>query len=420
MTNRDDLNNLLDGVTDGHIASIRKAAKKWTEAATQLTTIANKMPSHAKQLAKGFGDNATVSDAADKAFTAAKKHMLKKSDQMTQSASKLQTVATTLQTAKLANERYNEDDQVLVPSTGKPQNHEANEKAAGTHASAVKTAFNDAITQLKTVDELPATKPPTGGGSGGSTGGGSGTPSVPPPTSTKQPKTTEPPTTITFTPTHTSTTPVHHTVPGTNPGTNPGTDPGTNPGTDPWRTTGTTGDGGLLQGGGTPMPSGPTSVPTQVPAAPAASAVTQGTASGYGAGADVLGAGAGAGALGGYGAGGAGGAALRFTPGQAIGGTTPTARTGAGFLGTEEETALGRRTVVATGGGANGGVGATGSGAGGARGGGRGSAGSSRAGATAGGRGGRDRKRGEQGPDDLWDDGSDWIDDEGAGPSVMR
>jgi hypothetical protein len=49
-----------------------------------------------------------------------------------------------------------------------------------------------------------------------------------------------------------------------------------------------------------------------------------------------------------------------------------------------------------------------------------GAAGGRRTGAAAGGRGRRRDEEREDAAPDLWDDGSEWVDDEGMGPSVMR
>jgi len=408
---REALYELVRGIEPSDINELKHRASKWQTAAGTLDAVRDRMGQHTEDVKAAFGPDSEVAQAASASFATSKTQLHQKATELRTSATHLSNIADVLHPAVADANKWAGDDQASVESTGAPAKPTDAESAKATsHVNDINKAYNQAIKHFKSIDSLPGQQPvtpPSGGSSAGGAPGGGGPTNVPT-TTTKHPSTsptvtpTAPPTEPTSPPT--STTPVHHSDPGT-----------TTPGTTPTAPSG----GGLLQGGGTPIPSGPTSAPTQVPAAPAASAAPPTQSGGYG-GADVLG--AGAGAMGGYGAAG-GGAALRFSPQQSLGGT-PTARPGGALLSTEEDAALGRRTVVSAGGGSTstGGVGATGSGAGG-RGaggrGGRGTAGASRTGATAAGRG-RARKRGERGPDDLWDDGSDWIDDEGTGPSVMQ
>lgn len=421
--NRALLDTYLEG-THATVSTIADASLDWHNSAALLRSIAHSLTLHTTTLDSAFGADSEVTAAATAAFQKAADTMTSRADQLEAGSHQLTTVHAQLIVAQSEQKRLTPPtDAGTAPTVTDPSDpaqkkkynawkaksdaagkaYNDNETAAAAQIRALDTAFDDAALTMREIHGETPAPPPSSGGAGpgmpsGTTGGGR--------TSGRQSATKDPTTVV---PTA--------TVVATDPGTthHPGATATTS--TTGTSTTGTGGDqGGLLQGGGTPMPSAPTSTPV-TPSAPVASSgglSAGGIASGVG-GAGVLGAGA-LGGLGGYGAGGAGAGSLpplRFEPGQTIGGSAAS-RVGGGALGAEEQAVAGRRTVAAGGGVGSGARGAAGGrGAAGSRGGG------SRTGAAAGGRG-RDRKRGEQAADDLWDDGSDWLDDEGAGPAVVR
>jgi exonuclease VII small subunit len=404
--NRTRLNSYLDGVSKKSIQDIRDTAKTWSRKATTLNNIAYALGgTRASGMAEGFGDKSEVARAANKAFTEASTKLTNHAKQLNDGSKTLDDAATALENAHHYKTKIDKRDaDATDPTKSADTNKTDDETQSKTYTDAIDTAYGDAILAMRKVHgDQPAPPPPSGSGGGGPSypglpnggpGGGSGGGLLPGGGG--------------------------HIGPGGGTGTHPGggTDPGggTHPGgPHPIGGPGPIGDpGGWLQGGGGDPPSVPTG---PIVGGPGGAPVPTGGVPGAGGTGGAGGAGlAGAGAFGGLGAYGAGGsgAALRFTPGQAIGVSRSTISS-AGLLGAEENgAAAGGRTLSA-----GGTVGRGGVGAGGGRG--AGAAGGRRTGAAAGGRGRsrRDEDRDDAAPD-LWDDGDEWVDDEGMGPSVMR
>ena len=411
----EELKQLMAGVTAERIQAITEAAMTWKTTASELRTVAQNMRTHKVNVTDSFGEQSKVTEAAHASFDEAHKHMLTKAGQLDQTASALTETAMVLTHARSTLDtwaaRPTTPSETPADAAAAAKQDSIDETTAGNHIRAITSAYGDAITQMKTVDELPGQQPvssntgpsspsyPTTGGSGGpggSAGSSSSTSTTTSTTSTSGHGYTSP----SQEPTH-PTTGTDHT--GAHPGTT--TVAGTGTGSDGW-----------FQGG----PGTSSTYPTSQPHVPAASAGAVGTAGSGGSGggltAGVLGGAGAAGGLGSYGSAGVP-SALRFSPGQTIGGTPGSAA--AGVLGAEERAVAGQRSIVSAGGGAGGGAGGAGGrgSAGGA--GGRGAAGRRGVGAS-GGRRDRRRDRDENAPEDMWDDGSDWIDDEATGPEVVR
>lgn len=279
-----------------------------------------------------------------------------------------------------------------------------NDQEALTHIQSLDRVFGEASASMKKVTDAPSNSSPTGSGPGSSVPppGSSPTPYAPPPGTTaptpyKPPPAVNQPPVYTPPPAH---TPPHYTPPPYDPP--PSYDP---PRYDPPPPD----DGGQLDGGPTNTPGmpptvQPTPTPPTTPGVPMPGGVPGGvpTPSVPGGVPPVP-------VVGPLTAGALGGARPNLTVPEVGLGTTARAG-GPGVL------SRGARTGgMPTGTNARGGARGAGGGAGRGRG-----AGARGAGGGAGGRGGRkkDRERGED--HDAWDDGSDWLDDEESGPSVLH
>jgi hypothetical protein len=413
-----ELEQMMAGVTAERIQAIREAATSWRTTATALQTVAHNMRTHKVNVTDSFGEHSAVTEAAHSSFDEAARHLNAKSSQLIDTAAALESTAAALSNARTTLDQWHARpaDPAQAPAEATKQDA-ADETTATSHITAITGAYHDAIAQMKTVDELPGQPPasPTAGSGGGypsvgadgGTGhtGGGGTATASSPTTT---------TSLSQAHTHATAPTTTHTTSSPAP---TGTPP---PPTGPRPSTTEPGDDGWFQGGTTSSPY------PAAPSVPAASASPVGGAGVGGAGVGGAGVGGvtagvlgGAGAAGGLGSYGSGGAtpALRFASGQTIGGTPQAAA--AGVLGAEDRAASGQRSVIAGGGGAGGSGGRSG-GAGGGRGAGRGGAGRRGGTGAVAGRGGRPRDRDERTAEDLWDDGSEWVDDEATGPEVMR
>jgi hypothetical protein len=366
------LNSYLQGVTKKSIQDIRDTATTWSKKATTLTDVAYALgTTRTSGVTEGFGDRSEVARAASRAFTEASTRLTDHAQQLSRGSKTLNDAALALENAHDYRTRIDQRDaDAPDPAKSEDANKADDETQSKTYADAIDAAYGDAIVAMRKVHgDQPPPSPPSGSGdgapsysgmpSGGYAGGGSG---------------------------GSYADAGGHRGPGTGTGVHPGG--GAYPG-------GGEGGGGWLQGGDPPtVPTVPTMLAGGAPGgqAPLTTGGTGGTGGTSGMGAGL--AGAGAFGLGVYGTS-SSAAALRFTPGQAIG-VSRSSITSAGILGAEEERVAGARTPGA------------------------GAAGGRRTGAVAGGRDqGRDEDR-EGTAADLWDDGAEWVDDEGMGPSVMR
>ena len=459
--NRARLETYLQGV-EAAAAELDTAIDNWKTVSVRLGNAAAVLTTQKGVLPRGFGEDSEITSAATGAFERSTTKLDDKSAKILDGWNALVTVRWRLQNAldartKMDNRLSNNPDPGREPqktdaayagvggtgNDGWKADHDTwktghdnytsayghAETASAHHIQLLDTAFADASTALRKVHGEDPVAPPGGRGDGGSGGSGSGSGSG------------------SGQPTEWYAGPVGD-PPGTDGGGRDGLhrgggdedglhdgggggdglhdgggdgdglhDGGGGDGGDPGGGSGSVGDPGVPRSpyapgdgrldGGLPSLPDPGGLPrVNLPAAPAASAGAAAAAGAGDAGAFELG-GAGAG-LGGLGASlsRAAGGALPTTgvPGIGAGGR-PGGPGVVGGAGAREGSA-----GSAAGAGAAGRGGAGGSGGRGGRGG---------AGATAGRRGrSRDRDNGQ--PRDLWDDGEDWIDDEGAGPSVLE
>lgn len=281
-----------------------------------------------------------------------------------------------------------------------------NDQIALKHIHNLDQVFGDASTTVRKVTDAPSSTSPSGTAPGSSVPppGSSPTPYAPPPgtaapTPYKPPPGANQPPVYTPPPAH---TPPHYTPPSYDPP--PAYDP---PHYDP-----PPNDGGRLDGGPTITPTGPVAAPPPTPTIPTTPGVPMPGGVPGGVPAPSVPGAPPVPVIGPLTAGALGGARPNLTVPEVGLGTTARAG-GPGVLG------RGARTGgMPTGANARGGARSAGGGAG--RGRGAGARGARGAGGGAGGRGGRkkDRERGED--HDAWDDGSDWLDDEASGPSVLH
>ena len=433
--NRQKLDTYLAGAWPQDILTV---LNQWKKAHTRLTDTRSVLLTQKKRLESGDGGLSETSPTvvtAAATFNQGASDLETKAGQVHDAMTKLQLVHDAVQAAltwasqadqKLptqhgpAPSRSDYDDRMGKPKDYDPQKAYEKDKTAWDkqqtaistndaealqHIQTLDRVFGDASDSVKKVTDAPA---PTssGGGGGDATPPGSTTPSYTPPPATTVP-------TANHTPHYTR--PPSYTPPPSD-GQQPHDDPPPAydpPRYDPPPAYTPPNDDGTLDGG-VPSPTGPGYTPSTYPTPTGVPTpgVTPGLPAGVPTGAASPVAPALPIGLGGLTAGALGGARPNLTVPEVGLGTTARAA-GPGVLGGEGARAGGARAGGMGTSARSGGRGGVRSGAGS-----QGSRGGRRAGG-AGGRGGRKDKE-RRGEEDLWDDGSDWLDDEASGPSVLH
>ncbi|WP_164519677.1 hypothetical protein [Nocardioides ferulae] len=447
-------------------AEVSGAGNEWDRGATVLENLAQQLQSRAAALRDHEYYQGQTAQATVDALVRSATHLRDKRDDMVKGRDSLGRASDALQAARQTYQRLAKEADAAVEPTkervvGPPNDaavvaadtkytndmlafraaEQAREAEAEAALRTLETNQRQESAVMQTIhgEPDPWEQPvDTGGGSGG---GGRGPVSTGPrgPVPVPGNPTSHPPGNP---PTEPPTSPP--TNPPTNPPTTPPTNPPTTPPTSPPTTPPSTGtpQGPTAPPVGTPHPGSGT---IGSPVAPAASGGgglgsvgggvaagagiglaglggLAGGATGIGGGAMPIGGGAGAAGQGrAIGAGGARGASGVLGRGTAVPMTQGAAGGARGAAAGGRSGSTGRAGGRSGAAGAAGGRGAAAAGAGGRGAGGRGAGGRGAAGGAAGagrGRKGRDDERGQS--QDFYDDGSDWIDDEGIGPDVLR